>query len=236
MINKNQLFDLVQNDNSVRQLLMEEKEELSNRFGPAFAEMKDYNQDNPHHHLDLLSHTIEVVTNIADKEITTTDFIELRIAALYHDIGKPFVAQQKDNRHVFYGHPEKSWEISKPLLIGIGLNPDSIQRIGFYIAHHDAFISFKCKDELPPMPNPYIKEINKKNVLELIASVQRKQEESNQFVPTFTDFSNMMLLCIADAYGQAFRVFSHGKMIDSRQNKVNRMLRIRDIIDTVISK
>lgn len=236
MISKDQLFDLVQDDKSIRQLLLETKEELANRFGSSFAVMKDYDQDNPHHHLDLLSHSIEVATSIVDKKIATTDFIELRIAALYHDIGKPFVAQHKDNRHVFYGHPEKSWEISKPLLTEIGLNPDSILRIGYYIAYHDAFISFKFKEELPPKPNPYLKEINLDNVLWLITSVQQKQKESNQFVPSFADFSNMMLLCVADAYGQAFRVISHGKMIDSRQNKVRRMLRIRNIIDTEIRK
>jgi putative nucleotidyltransferase with HDIG domain len=51
---------------------------------PELAIQYKYNQNNPHHSLDLWEHTLTVVDNI---EAT----LEMRWAALLHDIAKPFV-------------------------------------------------------------------------------------------------------------------------------------------------
>lgn len=229
MIRKEQLTALAVNDSDVKHLSEMTRQELSALLGPFFSAMKDYDQDNPHHHLDLLRHTLSVVLNIPH-DINPDIFLTLRIAALFHDIGKPLTAMDKGDRHVFYGHPEKSWEVAKPLLLEIGFHEDDVRKIGFFIAFHDAFISFKSDDEMPTKPNPSIKAINRQNVDALIASVRQKQAEKGEYVPSLTDFYYLMLLCIADAKSQAEQTISHGKLIDTRERKTARMTEIQNIV------
>ncbi len=52
---------------------------------PEMKVMKGVEQKEKHHHKDVFYHTLEVVDNISKK----TKKLELRLAALFHDIGKP---------------------------------------------------------------------------------------------------------------------------------------------------
>jgi tRNA nucleotidyltransferase (CCA-adding enzyme) len=60
------------------------KTKLMNYMIPELSFQVGYDQNNPHHSLLLWEHTLEVVKN-------TSKDIELRWAALIHDIAKPFV-------------------------------------------------------------------------------------------------------------------------------------------------
>jgi tRNA nucleotidyltransferase (CCA-adding enzyme) len=60
------------------------KTKLMNYMIPELSLQVGYDQNNPHHSLFLWEHTLEVVKN-------TSKDIELRWAALLHDIAKPFV-------------------------------------------------------------------------------------------------------------------------------------------------
>ncbi len=52
---------------------------------PEMKVMKGVEQKEKHHHKDVFYHTLEVVDNISKR----TNKLELRLAALFHDIGKP---------------------------------------------------------------------------------------------------------------------------------------------------
>lgn len=68
---------------------------------PEFSEMEGIEEREGHHHKDVLHHTFEVVDNIAE----LTDKIELRLAALVHDIGKPKTKRFRQGvGWTFYGH------------------------------------------------------------------------------------------------------------------------------------
>ena len=70
---------------------------------PEFAEMDGVEEVNGYHHKDVLRHTFEVVDNISEN----TDKLELRLAALVHDIAKPQTKRfRKDVGWTFYGHDE----------------------------------------------------------------------------------------------------------------------------------
>ena len=66
---------------------------------PEIKDMIGFNHKHPHHHLDVWQHTLEVIRQLDTKDI------ELNMAALLHDIGKPFSYQDGEVRH-FHGHPE----------------------------------------------------------------------------------------------------------------------------------
>ena len=68
---------------------------LMNFILPEISLQFEFDQQNPNHSLSLWEHTKKVVLNIPND-------IELRWAALLHDIGKPFVKQKKVENHYNY--------------------------------------------------------------------------------------------------------------------------------------
>ena len=118
------------------------KEEVFYLLGSEVSAMVDYDQNNPHHCYDLFTHVLYTVDGI---ENTAPAF--LRVAAFFHDIGKPVVVMNKQGRFVFYGHAARSAEIAEPILEKLGYNTNEIDEICFYITHHDDFISWCLPEE-----------------------------------------------------------------------------------------
>ena len=82
-------------------LLDKSSEELKEMLGDEFAVMKDYAQNNPHHCYNLLEHTVRTAAGMDCSGLSDEDAVQLRVAALFHDIGKPVVALQKMERQFF---------------------------------------------------------------------------------------------------------------------------------------
>ncbi len=210
-------------------------EELQDMFGYDFAMMKNFDQRNPHHAYDLLTHTLKTTVNLGEYCHADLDIVLLKVASLFHDIGKPQVAKEKNGRNVYYGHAERSAELASPTLFTIGFEKHEIDLILFYIRHHDDFISFKLKDENSDIKNPYIVKISVNSVKSRIKSVRKKATASNSFVPSKKDYINLLSLCCADASAQNPSVVIDGICVDSNNNKIKRMTAIKKIIETELS-
>jgi len=83
-------------------LLMEETGVLELIF-PELVAMKGVEERRGYHHKDVFFHTLQVLDNVA----VASDKLELRFAALVHDIGKPRTKQFLDSKGwTFHGHEE----------------------------------------------------------------------------------------------------------------------------------
>lgn len=113
--------------------------------------MVGFDQQNYAHQYELWEHCLWTVIGLP-KDI---DDDMVYLAALIHDIGKPDCQTpgEKDGRvsmH-YYGHPEKSMEITRdeiiPHLISIGeiLLEDEQRRLLYYVGYHDDRVSLKIK-------------------------------------------------------------------------------------------
>lgn len=90
----------------------------------------DFDQENPHHSMDLFNHTLCVVDNV-DKNIA------LRYAALFHDIGKIYTKSYDEN-HIahYYNHEIKSAEIAQRVLTEFNVSNEIKKRVNILITEH----------------------------------------------------------------------------------------------------
>ncbi len=86
---------------------------------------------NSHHHLDLVHHSIETV-----KQIKSNNPL-LKIAALYHDIGKPSTwTIEPSGRHRFIGHDLKGSVLAKKELEKLKFSNKQISYISDMVKYH----------------------------------------------------------------------------------------------------
>lgn len=112
-------------------ILLERKEELFLLF-PLLKVMDGFDQKNPYHIYDLLTHSLK-----------TLDYLEKRsllicLTALFHDCGKPdtFFTDEKGIGH-FYGHGKIGAENIYKILLPHGYDMKLINKISSLIYFHD---------------------------------------------------------------------------------------------------
>lgn len=197
---------------------------VDSMLGTEAAAMVEYDQRNPHHCYDLFLHTLHTVNNLGEKSS-----ILLKVAAFFHDIGKPAVAKEKDGRLVFYGHAKKSEEIASAILESLGYTDEEWQKIAFWIGHHDDFISWELPHEDYGRKNPYLKVINRKTLDEYINKLKLQLDKADNEL--FGLLEQLLKLCIADASAQADEVVMKGSIVDTRENKILKLREIQKVLE-----
>lgn len=100
---------------------------------PEIKYMVGFEQNHPHHHLDVFDHTLYALS------LSENDF-EIRLCLLLHDIGKPFSYQEGDVRH-FYGHSKISAKMSREILNRLNFDKQFIDEVCYLIESHDTPIA-----------------------------------------------------------------------------------------------
>lgn len=97
---------------------------------PEFSKCVGFSQRNPHHNKDIFEHTLAVLDN-------TPKDLNLRLAALFHDIGKPkcFTLDENGIGH-FYMHEVESATISNEILKRLRFDNNRIKTVSILIREH----------------------------------------------------------------------------------------------------
>lgn len=99
---------------------------------PEIAPLIGYNQNTPHHCLDAWQHTVKVIA-----EVPQTD-LALRLAALFHDTGKPECQSMGENGYShFYGHNQRSAELAHQALKRLHCETATRVQVERLVALHD---------------------------------------------------------------------------------------------------
>lgn len=107
--------------------------ELSKLLIPELEDMRDFNQNNPYHEFDVLYHTMMALRRSGTKDLI------IRLAILFHDIGKPFSYQDGDDGHRhFKGHGRISAEIAGKIMTRMKFDNDTRDKVVELIYYHDA--------------------------------------------------------------------------------------------------
>lgn len=101
---------------------------------PELLPMKNFQQHNPHHKYDVLTHTAVVLKNVPPQR-------SLRWAALFHDSGKPraFRLDEEGVGH-FYGHQKISKEIAADVLKRLKADVKTQNEVDVLVLWHDVDI------------------------------------------------------------------------------------------------
>lgn len=98
---------------------------------PEIAEMFDFEQHNPYHCYDVWEHTLHVIDELPCDG-------PLRLAGLFHDIGKPGCFVMKDGWGHFYGHEDVSAEMAERIMRRLKFDNQTISDVVTVVDAHSA--------------------------------------------------------------------------------------------------
>ncbi|MBP3686625.1 MAG: HD domain-containing protein [Clostridia bacterium] len=118
---------------AVERVLLEGREILA-ELVPRMRESFEFDHRSIYHLYDVYTHTAKVVSAVEND-------LPLRLAAFYHDLGKPSVATEdaQGHRH-FKCHAAESVVIAEESLSAFGASRATSDEVLFLIRHHDAVL------------------------------------------------------------------------------------------------
>lgn len=102
---------------------------------PELLPMKGFEQHNSYHRYDVLEHCIRAMELVR----TTPENVEyMKLAALFHDMGKPGTYSMDENGigH-FYGHPKRGEALVRTVLLRLKADKRTMERVAILVKHHD---------------------------------------------------------------------------------------------------
>ena len=115
---------------------------LAEHFFPELPAMR-LEQDPIHSHKDVLTHTFAVVENVRPDASPDFDFRITRLAALFHDIGKPRTRGYKDGKGVtFHHHEVVGARMTKARLKALKYSSQDVDAITELVALHLRFHTY----------------------------------------------------------------------------------------------
>lgn len=102
-------------------------------FIPELKDMFEFQQNNPYHDYDVYSHTVHSI------EHCKSDNLVVRLAAFFHDIGKPHSFQDGEDgiRH-FKGHGKVSADITDNIMKRLKFDNETRNNVVELVYYHDA--------------------------------------------------------------------------------------------------
>ncbi len=116
---------------------------LADDFLPELPAMR-LEQDPIHRHKDVLTHTLAVVENVRPELRPGFDFRRTRLAALFHDVGKPQTrGVQKGKGVTFHHHDAVGARMTRKRLTALRYSHDDVEAITELVALHLRFHTYQ---------------------------------------------------------------------------------------------
>lgn len=123
------LNDILTSATPSKWLLLMKDTGILKQILPELHNCFDVAQDPSHDKNDVGSHCLYTCDNI-------TNMLHLRLAALFHDVGKPETAKSRDGRMTFYSHEVAGAVTTKAILKRFGYSKDIISKVSKLVGQH----------------------------------------------------------------------------------------------------
>ena len=116
---------------------------LADHFLPELPGLR-LEQDPIHRHKDVLTHTIAVVENVRPDAQPSFDFRRTRLAAFFHDIGKPKTRSYRKGRGVsFHHHEVVGARMTRDRMQALKYSNEDVEKVSQLVELHLRFHTYK---------------------------------------------------------------------------------------------
>lgn len=216
-MNREDFEDRLSKGNITEYFLQLPREELVKTFGENFLKTVEYgSQNNASHQYELFEHILRTVDGVQ------SDNLKIKVAAFFHDIGKPEVAKlnEKTGQTQFIGHAKESANLANDILTILGYTKEEMDEINFLIQCHDDFINISKLEDITP-----------DRISKVFASINKKMDS---YKPTLEDMKNLITLCKADAMAQSDEIVKDGQVTDTKQLRIARLDAIESVMPEAV--
>lgn len=103
---------------------------LLDKVLPEIVDTYNFDQKNLHHDKDVYNHTLDVIDKVSDN-------IEVRMAALFHDSGKPKTFElDENNQGRFFGHEKESAKLAEEAMTRLTFSNKEIEHVKTLVKNH----------------------------------------------------------------------------------------------------
>jgi poly(A) polymerase/tRNA nucleotidyltransferase (CCA-adding enzyme) len=117
---------------------------------------------NKHHIYDVWEHSLKSLDYAARKNFS----LEIRLASLFHDIGKPQVKQGEGENATFYNHEMVGAKITKKILIRLCFPKEIVDKVTLLVKYH--LFYYNVEEVTEAGVRRFIKRVGRENIDDLI--------------------------------------------------------------------
>ena len=129
---RDELIKILMSDKPSKGIGLLAKTNLLQHILPELQECVGFDQHNKHHNKNVFSHILKVLEN-------TSAVLNLRLAALFHDIGKPMCfTMDENNQGHFYSHHKVGADKTREIMKRLKFDNETIDNVCILVYNHMA--------------------------------------------------------------------------------------------------
>jgi len=132
---REEFVKIIMSDNPMIGLGMAEKIGILPFISKDLQNAVGVNQNKETHKYDVWEHLLRSLQHAADKKFS----LELRLAALFHDIAKPNTKREEKGNTTFYGHEVVGERITRKVLENLTFSRETIEKVALFVRWHMFF-------------------------------------------------------------------------------------------------
>ena len=126
---------IIKTDNPMIGLGMSEKLGILGFISPNLQKMVGVDQNKQAHKYDVWEHCLRSLQHAADKDYS----FEIRVAALFHDIGKPATKRTVSGKSTYYNHEVVGANVTRETLQDLRFSRETLKRVVLLVRSHMFF-------------------------------------------------------------------------------------------------
>jgi putative nucleotidyltransferase with HDIG domain len=132
---KDEFTKIIMSDNPMIGLNIAQKTNILKYISPVFEEMLHVEQNKEAHKYDVWEHSLRTLQHAADKGFS----LEVRFAALFHDIAKPATKREVGGNTTFYGHEVVGANVTRETLKNLTYSNEIVEKATKLVRWHMFF-------------------------------------------------------------------------------------------------